>query len=313
MAIAGGLSGCPAVLCMGCATMDYIFGVREFPSQPLKFRARDFKAVGGGNAATAAVAIARLGGRAHLIARLGDDLIGEAILGELDGYGVDCSLVHRFPGCASSIASILVDEQGERLIVSYFDPKIPHDPDWLPQIPAGVSAVLADAHWPAGDLALFRRAAATGIPTILDADMPACAPELIRASTVAAFSAPGLEGATGTRGVMEGLRVAARIGSGVMLATDGAEGVSWVERGEFRHLAACPVQAVDTLGAGDVFHGALALAVAEGQAMDRAVAFANAAAAIKVTRFGGRAGSPTRAEVEQLLMTQAPITSRVPG
>lgn len=306
--------GSPAVvLCMGCATMDYIFGVGEIPHQPLKYRARDFKAVGGGNAATAAVAIARLGGRAHLIARLGDDPIGDAIVRELDGYGVDSSLAHRFQGCASSLASILIDAKGERLIVSYFDPKISHDPDWLPQIPPGVGAVLADAHWPAGDLELFRRAAAAGIPTILDADMPTCPPELIRASSVAAFSVPGLEGATGVRGVTEGLHAAARIGGGVMLATAGAAGVSWLEAGELRHRPAHRVAAVDTLGAGDVFHGAFALALAEGQAMDDAVAFANAAAAIKVTRFGGRAGAPTRSEVEQLLLAQPCEARRGPA
>jgi len=298
---------------MGCATMDYIFGLREMPHAPLKFRARDFKAVGGGNAATAAVAIARLGGRAHLIARLGDDLVGDAILRELDGYGVDSSLVHRFPGCASSLSSILIDEKGERLIVSYFDGKISHEPGWLPQIPAGVGAVLADAHWPAGDLELFRHAAAAGVPTILDADMPTCSPDLIRASSVAAFSASGLEAATGVRGIAAGLQAAARIGSGVMLATDGAAGAFWLEAGELRHCPAHQVEAVDTLGAGDVFHGAFALALAEGQAMDDAVAFASAAAAIKVTRFGGRLGAPTRNEVERLLIAQPRATHHCPA
>lgn len=286
---------------MGCATMDHIFSVARIPQQPLKFRARDFRAVGGGNAATAAVAIARLGGRAHLIARLGDDPIGDAILRELGTQGVDRSLVHRFPGCGSSLSSILVDDQGERMVVNYFDRKIPHDADWLPPIPDGVSAVLADAHWLEGDLELFRRANEAGIPTILDGDMPACAPELIRASAVAAFSAPGLEAATGVRGIADGLRRAASMGSGVMLATDGANGVFWLAGGELRHQPAHVVQAVDTLAAGDVFHGALALAIAEGCAMEPAVTFANAAAAIKVTRFGGRAGAPTRAEVEQFL------------
>jgi sulfofructose kinase len=289
---------------MGCATMDHIFGMAELPHKPLKYRAREFKAVGGGNAATAAVAVARLGGRAHLIARLGDDPIGDSIVRELGEYGVDCNLAHRFPGCSSSIASILVDGKGERLIVSFFDPKISHEPDWLPDIPAGVGAVLADAQWPAGVLEMFRRAAAAGIPTILDADMPSCPAELIQASTVAAFSAPGLEAVSGVRGVTAGLEVAARMGGGVMLATDGAAGTFWLESGETRHHPAHEVKAVDTLGAGDVFHGALALAVAEGRAMGDAVAFANAAAAIKVTRFGGRAGTPTRAEVEHLLRTQ---------
>ena len=294
-----------AVLCMGCATMDHIFSVKELPREPLKFRARDFRAVGGGNAATAAVAVARLGGRAHLIARLGDDPIGDAIVGELSGYGVDSSLAHRFAGCASSIASILVDESGERQIVSYFDPKISHVPDWIPEIPAGTGAVLADAQWPAGVLELFGRAASAGIPTILDADMPSCAPELIQASSVAAFSKPGLQAATGVTGLVAGLQAASQIGGGIMLVTDGAAGVYWIEAGEIRHHPAHRVKAVDTLGAGDVFHGALALAIAEGQGIASAVAFASAAAAIKVTRFGGRTGTPCRSEVEQLLLAES--------
>jgi len=147
----------------------------EIPREPLKFRARDFKVVGGGNAATAAVAIARLGGRAHLIARLGDDLIGDAIVRELDGYGVASSLVHRFPSCASSLSSILIGENGERWIVSYFDPKISHEPDWLPQFLPAVGAVLADAHWLEGDLELFRRARPPASPPFW---MPTCPPAL---------------------------------------------------------------------------------------------------------------------------------------
>ncbi|MDE3164794.1 MAG: hypothetical protein KGN36_03235 [Acidobacteriota bacterium] len=289
------------VLCMGCATMDHIFAVPEIPQEPLKYRARDFRAVGGGNAATAAVTVARLGGRAHLIARLGDDPMGDAILRELEDYGVDTRLVRRFAGCRSHIASILIDAKGDRLIVSYFDPLIGDETDWLPAIPDGAGAVLADAHWPAGDLELFRRAAELAIPAVLDADMPSCAPELIAASTVAAFSAPGLEAATAVKGIEAGLHAAARMGDGVMLATDGGNGVFWLENGAVRHQPAHRVPAVDTLGAGDVFHGALALALAEGRGIPGAVAFANAAAAIKVTRFGGRAGAPSRQEVESLM------------
>jgi sulfofructose kinase len=118
---------------------------------------------------------------------------------------------------------------------------------------------------------------------------------------VVVFSAPGLEVATGVRGIAEGLRAASSIGSGVMMATDGAKGVYWLDGGKLRHQPAHEVEAVDTLGAGDVFHGALALALAEGRHMEAAVRFANAAAAIKVTRFGGRAGTPNRSEVNQLL------------
>jgi len=103
------------------------------------------------------------------------------------------------------------------------------------------------------------------------------------------------------------------MGNGIMLATDGAKGIWWLEGEEMWHQDAFRVDAVDTLGAGDVFHGALALALAERRELGEAVAFANAAAAIKVTRFGGRAGAPTRQEVDELLQAHAPETQRLPN
>ena len=292
------------VLCMGCAVMDHIFAVPELPSAALKYRARQFRAVGGGNAATAAVAISRLGGQASLIARLGEDYLADAIIGELNGYGVDCRHAHRFAGHTSSISAIMIDPQGERMIVNHFDWSISAVPDWLPALPERTGAVMADAQWLEGVLEMFARARAAGVPTILDADMPSCAPELIEASSIAAFSAPGLQAATGEAEIVPGLRAAARFGSGVIMATDGANGVYWLEQGRLWHFPAYRVTVADTLGAGDVFHGALALAVAEGQSTAAAVAFASATAAIKVTRFGGRAGTPARTEVESLMREQ---------
>jgi sulfofructose kinase len=90
--------------------------------------------------------------------------------------------------------------------------------------------------------------------------------------------------------------------TGAWLAvTCGGEGVYWLDDGQVRHLPAFEVEVVDTLAAGDVFHGALALALAERRPIEAALPFAAAAAAIKCTRFGGRDGIPNRAEVERLL------------
>ena len=75
----------------------------------------------------------------------------------------------------------------------------------------------------------------------------------------------------------------------------------FVEDGTIAHLPAFAVEAVDTLGAGDVWHGAFALGLAEGQGERAAIRFASAAAAIKCTRFGGRAGAPQRTEIEAFL------------
>jgi sulfofructose kinase len=93
--------------------------------------------------------------------------------------------------------------------------------------------------------------------------------------------------------------------TGARLAcTSGGDGVFWLDGEEMRHLPAFPVEAVDTLGAGDVFHGALALALGEGQGEEEALRFASAAAALKCTAFGGGSVSPTRAAVRAFLERQ---------
>ena len=293
------------VLCVGIAAQDHVFALDAMPAQATKYRASAFAAVGGGIAATAAVAVARLGGKARLVTRLGDDAIGDAIVAELTAYGVDCGLSPRHRGCVSSISAVLVDKAGERLIVNYLDPRLPEGPEGVPPIPPGVAVVLADTRWPGGALAALSAAKAAGIHAILDGDMPGAPHALYEAATLVAFSREGLAGAVAESDVGRGLEKAARLSDAMMMVTDGARGVSWIEDGAFRHFPAFAVDAVDTLGAGDVFHGALALALAEGRAISDAVRFASAAAAIKVTRFGGRAGAPTRPEVDEFLAWRA--------
>lgn len=293
------------IWCVGIATQDHIFAVDRMPDRGTKFRAAGFQASGGGVAATAAVAVARLGGQVALLTRLGDDAIGEAIVSELQGFKVDCAMAQRFAGTVSSISAIMVDPAGERMIVNYMDPTLPDGTGWLPEVlPAHVAVMLADTRWIAGSLAMLTRAKAQGRVAMLDGDMPGCPPELVAAATLVAFSAGGLREVAGTDDIGAGLVCASAMGDGLMMATDGANGVFWLEGGRMQHFPAFPVLAVDSLGAGDVFHGALALALAEGQALRAAVRFASAAAAIKVTRFGGRTGAPVRHEVEAFLSSQ---------
>ena len=148
-----------AIWCVGIATQDHIFGLNTMPDAPGKFRAQAFKAVGGGVGATAAVAVARLGGAVALLTRLGADAIGEAIVLELQNYGVECGLVQRFNGRCSPISAVLVDRAGERLIVNYQDPAMPDEIDWLPAIlPPDVAVVLADTRWINGSRAMLQRA-----------------------------------------------------------------------------------------------------------------------------------------------------------
>jgi sulfofructose kinase len=293
----------PTVLCVGHAVQDFVFTVPSLPDRGEKYRASGFHSVGGGPAATAAVAIARLGGRSVLAARVGDDAAADMIVAELRGHGVDCRHVRHCAGCASSASAVIVDARGERMIVNHLDPSLPVDPAWLPGPAAvGAQAVLVDTRWPEGALAALLAARAAGLPAVLDADRPIPVDgALLRAATHVAFSADALAEYTGIAEPARALAEVARSLPGWCCVTAGGEGVHAMENGAPRHHAAFDVPVVDTLGAGDVWHGAFALALAEGRDETAAVRSASAAAALKVQRTGGRAGAPTRAELDAFL------------
>jgi sulfofructose kinase len=288
---------------VGHAVQDFVFSVPVLPDRGEKYRATRFETVGGGPAATAAAAIARLGGKALLAARVGDDVAAEMIVGELIRYGVDCSSVRRFAGCASSASAVIVDARGERMIVNNLDPSMPTDPSWLPSVAGvGAGAVLVDTRWPEGALTALTEARDAGLPAILDADRP-IPPDgkLLRAATHVAFSADALADYSGIEDPRRALAEVAAGLPGWCCVTAGRAGVHVHARGRLLRFPAFEVPVVDTLGAGDVWHGAFALALAEGRDETEATRFASAAAALKVQRSGGRAGAPLRAEVDTFL------------
>lgn len=148
---------------------------------------------------------------------------------------------------------------------------------------------------------------------MIDADTaePAALQALAGEAEYAVFSEPGLACFAGAGDIEGGLHRALALGARLAAVTRGERGVYWIEAGQaqgLRHLPAFEVAVVDTLAAGDVFHGAFALELARGKAPADALRFAAAAAAIKCTRPGGRAGSPARQEVERFL-NQAAVRS----
>ncbi|KRE09099.1 hypothetical protein ASE61_02790 [Bosea sp. Root670] len=272
------------------------------PTRGEKYRSRGLAVVGGGCAGNASVAIARLGGACWLATRLADDLTGDQIVADLAAEGVDAAFARRVAGLRSPVSAILVDAEGERMVISYSDPAMPEDVAWLPsRLPAGAGAVLADTRWGEGALAALKLARAAGVPGVLDGDRRPPHPDLVGTASHVAFSQQALREISGEDDPRAGL---SKVAAGVptwLAVTLGKEGVLFVEGDEVRHSPAFVVETVDTLGAGDVWHGAFALALAEGQAEPAAIRFASAAAAIKCTRFGGRSGAPRRDEVERFL------------
>ncbi|UTJ47428.1 sugar kinase [Atlantibacter subterranea] len=282
------------IACVGIAVLDRIWYLNDLPKEGGKYVAGDYKEVGGGPAATAAVAAAKLGAEVDFIGRVGDDDTGNRLLAELQAYGVNTRYTRIVKGARSSQSAVLVDAAGERIIANYPSPDLPACADWMADIDFSQwDAVLADVRWHHGAKQAFTLARANGVTTVLDADVtPQDIAELVALSDHAAFSAPGLVRLTGVTDAPAALKQAKTLTNGHVYVTQGAQGCLWLENSRLCHLPAFHVDVVDTTGAGDVFHGALAVSLAQKTETAEAIRFASAVAALKCTRPGGRAGIP---------------------
>jgi sulfofructose kinase len=244
-------------------------------------------------AANASVAVAKLGASVAFWGRAGNDAAGHEMKSAFTAEGVDVENFRLFPDGRSSVSGVIVDSSGERQIVN-FRGHYPEAADWLPlDAVARASSVLADPRWVDGAATLFRQARSCGIPTVLDGDMADAEvfERLLPLTDHAIFSEPALTSFAGSA-KDESLAALARFGCRVIAVTRGEGGVSWYESGELHRQAAYAVDVVDTTGAGDVFHGAYALAIGAGLDVRAAMAFSAATAAMKCRHAGGRNGIP---------------------
>ncbi len=295
------------VFVVGVAVVDIVMNLDEMPRLPEKYRARGAAIVGGGCGGNAAVAVNRLGGKARLAARLGDDPIAEMIIGQLRAEGVDCEMARKFTGARSSFSSIFIDAAGERQIVNYRDETLPGEADWLLADAPDFDAALADNRWSEGARAVMQMARRSGKPGVLDAEAPVLDSEAaMRAASHVVFSAQGLREFAGNDDLRAGLKQAENQLGDFVGVTDGPQGIWWRVNAIEDHMPSFAVPVVDTLGAGDVWHGAFALALGEQLAIPEAVRFSNAAAALKCTKSGGRDGIPTRDKIETFLRSDPP-------
>ncbi|RQH15733.1 sugar kinase [Bradyrhizobium sp. RP6] len=283
------------VICLGLSALDQVWRVdRPFAGGSEKIKAVEYGTLGGGMAANASVAVAKLGASVAFWGRAGNDAAGHEMKSAFTAAGVDVENFRLFAEGRSSVSGIIVDSSGERQIVN-FRGLYPEGADWLPlKTVARASSVLADPRWVEGAATLFREARAQGIATVLDGDMADAEvfERLLPLTDHAIFSEPALTAFAGSA-KDESLAALARFGCRVIAVTRGEGGVSWYENRELHRQAAYAVDVVDTTGAGDVFHGAYALAIGAGLDVRAAMAFSAATAAMKCRHAGGRNGIPT--------------------
>ena len=327
----------PIVVCVGIVTVDLVAVLDRELEPRLKQRASRIVASPGGAAATAAAAAAKLGITARLVARVGDDEREATIRGWLGAAGVEDLLLLR-AGIGSATSLVTIDPGGERTIVNataagLVGPLDASDLEHLARAMEGAGAVCADVRWPAGAQAALEHAATAGVPGVLDLDRSL--PDerermlrLVRTATHVFASEPGLSDLIGTTDVDMALAELAALmldpadpadpalpvtsfaGPRVVGVTLGASGVRWrcVEPGPDATPRTSPapvVETLETLGAGDVWHGVCAGELARGATTERAIEVASAAAALRCTRRGGWDALASAAQVEALLERSA--------
>lgn len=160
-----------------------------------------------------------------------------------------------------------------------------------------------DARWLEGLRALFTRARAEGVATVLDADLGAreALSEILESTDFAIFSEPALKDYAPKLDFDAALAKVMALGPQHAGVTLGPKGYRWLDSAGGGNVPAFKVDVVDTTGAGDAFHGAFTLALVEGKPASECARFGCAAAALKCTRLGSRTGLPKRREIEAFL------------
>ena len=305
----------PRILCIGIPVRDLTFRVPGLPTRGSKEHATHFDQICGGNALNAAIGLARLGARASICGPMGEagETSAAFIFEQLAREGVDTRDLVHMPGLVTPISSIMIDPSGERTIVSFRDPELlkVRLPD-AARLLNDCSAVLIESRCAEFGTDLCVEARRRGIPVIVDIDSAMSLRErLLTASSHLVFSSEPLQATAGVADDAEALKKIAKLTPAFLAATLGIKGTLWLdEHQNLRHTPAFPVDAVDTLGAGDVFHAALALAITEKQDLTTALQFASAAAALKCTRYGSAFAAPQRAEVDAFLR-QGPTAAQL--
>src|ERR1700754_129610 len=293
----------PRILCIGMPVRDLTFNTPGVPGRGSKENATGFDEICGGNALNAAIGIVRLGARASICGPMGDakETSSHFIFEQMAREGIETKHLIHMPGLVTPISAVMIDPSGERTIVTFRDPKLWHVklPDFDTLLD-DCAAILTESRCAEFCTELCAEAVRRGIPVIVDVDRAMSLREgLLNASTHLVFSSEPLQETADESDEGEALKKIAKLTPSFLAGTRGPRGTIWLdEHGELQETSAFPVHTVDTLGAGDVFHGAFALAITEKQELREALRFASAAAALKCTSHGGGFGAPDGFKVE---------------
>jgi ribokinase len=294
------------IVIVGSINMDLVARTPRVPAPGETLIGSDFVTTPGGKGANQAVAVTRLGGSAKMLGMVGDDVFGSALLHNLRSAGVDTSAVQQVPG-PSGVAPIMVADDGQNSIVVVPGANGKVDADYIDahiDIIRSAGMVLMQLEIPLATIEhVLAICAHSDIPVMLDPAPAAPLPDSFF-PRIAWFTPNETEAALYVGNGLAAEEIAEKLlakGVGGVVLKRGAEGAFKATNGLARWAPAFKVEVIDTVGAGDCFNGAFAVALIEGKDPCSAARFASAAAAISVTRRGAQASMPTREEVERFL------------
>jgi len=292
------------VVGMGLNAVDFLSVVPEFPTLNSKMEILQFSKQGGGQEATAMVALSRWGVKTKYIGKVGGDEMGQFSLHSIREEGVDVSSVTIEPKTSNQFAIIIVDSvSGERTILWDRDERLMYrDGELRKEEICSGKLLHLDGHDLRAAIQCAKWAKGEGIPTVIDIDkVESRTPELIRRIDFVITSSRFPALFTGISDREKAFLELQKHASGFLCATLGDEGAMALINGEILHVRGFKVKVVDTTGAGDLFHAGFIYGLLQNWEVIEILRFANAVAALKCRDLGGRKGVPTLREIQKFL------------
>jgi ribokinase len=301
----------PSIVVVGSSNTDMVIKTAHLPAPGETILGGTFFMNAGGKGANQAVAAARLNGQVTFITKIGDDVFGKKSIQLYKDEGIDTSNISVDENLPSGVALITVDDNGENCIVVASGANAALNPADIRQAEMALgkaSIILVQLEIPLETVKYIAEFAVINSIRFLLNPAPACplTDDLISAVSIITPNKKEAEMLTGCNitdinTAKQAAKILADKGIKTVVITLGTDGALILMNDNFIEVPALSVSAVDTTAAGDIFNGALAVAISEQQDTEQAVQFANHAAAISVTRLGAQASAPHRNEVEALM------------
>lgn len=299
------------IICVGPIFLDRVVRIDSFPEKPIKLVAKGLEKRLGGPAAVASFAVSILGENSELVSRFGDDDAAEFLQSELDEYNINFENSITVNGALSSQSHIFEDNHGERMLAVFNEKKLLNEKT-LPNFNfTNEQTYLIDTHWIEAAHYVAKNTYDRGIKCVVDLDnftKSKALEETINYSSHPIFSEIGLLQFTNDKSVIDSLKSLYKSNNKFYAVTLGSKGVYWIDNGRVFHCSAPKINAVETNGAGDVFHGAFARFIHANKTIQESIELATAAASLKCSRSGGIRSIPDYNELIKFSSQFKPTT-----